>query len=51
MKIYDMKRYEKWYNEVKKYFNYEFSEVMEIIEANGFEYLYDLMKYFEEVED
>ena len=41
-------RYQKWYNEVSKYFNVAFDEMMEIIEENGYEYLYDLMKYFEE---
>ena len=41
-------RYQKWYNEVSKYFNVAFNEMMEVIEDNGYEYLYDLMKYFEE---
>lgn len=43
-----MSKYQKWYNEVSKYFNVEFAEMMEIVKDNGFEYLYDLMKYFEE---
>ena len=44
----NMSRYQKWYNEVSKYFNIGYAEMIEIIEENGYEYLYYLMKYFEE---
>lgn len=48
---YEIKRYKKWYDEVNRYYKCDFSEMMEIIESNGIEFLYDLMRYFETIED